>query len=103
MNLDINWAGIWDTIVNFFVKNGWNIAIFFAILVVGIIVITIYLHNSKICVVACADFVVVIANWCGNHGNFDSVQRGYIGCWYGFAERDCKRCKRHHNHFQPYV
>ncbi len=47
MNLDINWAGIWDTIVNFFVKNGWNIAIFFAILVVGIIVIKIIMVATR--------------------------------------------------------
>ena len=47
MNLDINWAGIWDTIVNFFVKNGWNIAIFFAILIIGIIVIKIIMVATR--------------------------------------------------------
>lgn len=37
----MNWAQIWSDIVNFFKANVWNIVFFFAILIIGIIVIKI--------------------------------------------------------------
>ncbi len=35
----IDWAGIWETIKNFFISKGWNILGFFAALILGFIVV----------------------------------------------------------------
>ena len=43
----MDWQGIWNSIVNFFKSNAWNILWFFVILVVGIIVIKILLRLVK--------------------------------------------------------
>ena len=37
----MDWNQIWNDIVDFFKNNAWNIAIFFAVLILGIIVIKI--------------------------------------------------------------
>ena len=43
----MDWQAIWNSIVNFFKSNAWNILWFFVILVVGIIVIKIVLRLVK--------------------------------------------------------
>ena len=43
----MDWQGIWNSIVNYFKTNAWNILWFFVILVVGIIVIKIVLRLVK--------------------------------------------------------
>lgn len=43
----MDWNKLWNTIVNFFTTNGWNIVRFFAILVIGLIVIKILLNISR--------------------------------------------------------
>ena len=40
----MDWNQIWNDIVDFFKNNAWNIAIFFAVLILGIIVIKILLN-----------------------------------------------------------
>lgn len=40
----MNWGQIWDDIVNFFETNAWNILIFFAVLILGILVIKILMN-----------------------------------------------------------
>lgn len=37
----MDWAGIWETIKNFFSENGWKIAGFFAVLILGFIIVKI--------------------------------------------------------------
>ena len=43
----MDWGKIWDSIVNFFENNVWNIVKFFAILVVGIIVIKLIINIAN--------------------------------------------------------
>lgn len=43
----MDWKGIWDSIVNFFTKNAWNILWFFVILVVGFIVIKVVMNVTR--------------------------------------------------------
>ena len=43
----MNWEEIWNSIVNFFNTNIWNIVIFFAVLILGIIVVKILLNVTK--------------------------------------------------------
>lgn len=43
----MDWAGIWQSIKDFFSNNIWNIVKFFAILLIGIIVVKILLNISK--------------------------------------------------------
>ncbi|MBR2956103.1 MAG: mechanosensitive ion channel, partial [Clostridia bacterium] len=43
----MDWQAIWNSIVNFFKSNAWNILWFFVILVIGIIVIKIVLRLVK--------------------------------------------------------
>ncbi len=43
----MNWSKIWDDIVNFFSTNLWNIVLFFATLVIGLIVVKIVLNISR--------------------------------------------------------
>ncbi len=43
----MNWQKIWDSIVNFFTRNAWNIVIFFAVLFIGIIVIKLVLNITR--------------------------------------------------------
>lgn len=40
----MDWNAIWNDIVNFFKTNAWNIVIFFAVLLLGIIVIKLFLN-----------------------------------------------------------
>ena len=40
----MDWIAIWNDIVNFFKTNAWNIVIFFAVLLIGIIVIKIFMN-----------------------------------------------------------
>lgn len=40
----MDWSGIWQSIKDFFTNNFWNILIFFAILVIGIIVVKLLLN-----------------------------------------------------------
>lgn len=40
----MNWSEIWQTIKNFFVDNVWNIVFFFAVLILGIIVIKLFIN-----------------------------------------------------------
>lgn len=40
----MDWNAIWNDIVNFFKTNVWNIVIFFAVLLIGIIVIKIFMN-----------------------------------------------------------
>lgn len=40
----MDWKAIWNDIVNFFKTNAWNIVIFFAVLLIGIIVIKIFMN-----------------------------------------------------------
>ncbi len=43
----MDWAGIWNDIVNFFETNAWNIVIFIATLIIGIIVIKLLLNLTR--------------------------------------------------------
>lgn len=43
----MNWAKMWDDICNYFKTNVWNIVLFFAILVIGIILIKILLTVTR--------------------------------------------------------
>ena len=43
----MDWGKIWDSIVNFFENNVWNIVKFFAILVVGVIVIKLIINIAN--------------------------------------------------------
>ncbi len=43
----MNWNEIWNNIVNFFKNNIWNIVFFFAILIVGIILIKVIMSTLK--------------------------------------------------------
>jgi len=43
----MDWNKIWTNIVNFFTDNFWNIVVFFATLVIGIIVVKIILNISR--------------------------------------------------------
>ncbi len=43
----MDWNKIWNDIVNFFKTNAWNIVIFFAVLLLGIIVIKILLNITR--------------------------------------------------------
>lgn len=43
----MDWDAIWSDIVNFFKNNAWNIVIFFAVLLIGIILIKILLNITK--------------------------------------------------------
>ena len=43
----MDWAGIWNDIVNFFETNAWNIVIFFAVLLVGLIVIKLLINLTR--------------------------------------------------------
>lgn len=43
----MDWAGIWQSIKDFFSNNIWNILKFFAILLIGIVVVKILLNLSK--------------------------------------------------------
>lgn len=43
----MDWQKIWDSIVNFFTRNAWNIVIFFAVLFIGIIVIKLILNITR--------------------------------------------------------
>lgn len=40
----MDWNAIWNDIVTFFKTNAWNIVIFFAVLLLGIIVIKLLLN-----------------------------------------------------------
>ena len=40
----MNWSGIWNSIVSFFSNNIWNIILFFAVLVIGMVVVKIVLN-----------------------------------------------------------
>ena len=43
----MNWSTIWDSVVNFFKNNIWNIALFFLILFGGLIIIKILMNITK--------------------------------------------------------
>ena len=43
----MDWNGIWNDIVNFFETNAWNIVIFFAALLIGIIVIKLLINITR--------------------------------------------------------
>ena len=43
----MDWNKLWNTIVNFFTTNGWNIVRFFAILVIGLIVVKVLLNITR--------------------------------------------------------
>ena len=43
----MDWQGIWNSIVDFFKNNVWNIVYFFAILIIGIIVIKIFINLMR--------------------------------------------------------
>ena len=43
----MNFQEIWNSIVNFFKTNGWNILLFFAVLLIGIIVVKIVMNMTK--------------------------------------------------------
>lgn len=43
----MDWAGIWNDIVDFFSNNVWNIVLFFVILFVGIVAIKLFLNLLK--------------------------------------------------------
>ena len=43
----MNWSTIWDSVVNFFKDNIWNIALFFLILFGGLIIIKILMNITK--------------------------------------------------------
>ncbi len=43
----MDWQGIWDTIVNFFTTNVWNIVYFLAVFIIGYIVIVIIIRTLK--------------------------------------------------------
>lgn len=43
----MDWNQIWETIKNFFISNGWNIIKFFAILVIGFVLIKIVLNIMR--------------------------------------------------------
>lgn len=63
----MNWSKIWNDIVNFFTTNVWNILLFFAVLLIGIIVIKLLLNilrrvlnKTKLEKIAVGFFIVVI-------------------------------------------
>ena len=41
------WENLWNTIVNFFKTNGWNIVLFFAVLFLGLIVVKLLLNITR--------------------------------------------------------
>lgn len=43
----MDWNAIWDDIVNFFKTNAWNIVIFFAVLIIGIIVVKLLMNLTR--------------------------------------------------------
>lgn len=43
----MDWNKIWDSIVNFFTNNFWNIVMFFAVLLAGLIIIKIFLNITR--------------------------------------------------------
>ena len=43
----MNLSAIWNTIVNFFKANIWNIVLFFAILIIGVVIIKIIMNLFK--------------------------------------------------------
>lgn len=43
----MDWGAIWDDIVNFFKNNAWNIVIFFAVLLIGIILVKIIINVTR--------------------------------------------------------
>ena len=43
----MDWNKLWNTIVNFFTTNGWNIVRFFAILVIGLIIVKVLLNITR--------------------------------------------------------
>lgn len=43
----MDWNAMWESIKNFFTNNGWNIVKFFAVLVIGIILIKLILNLSR--------------------------------------------------------
>ena len=43
----MDWGAIWNDIVNFFETNAWNIVIFFAALIIGIIVIKLLINLTR--------------------------------------------------------
>ena len=43
----MNWGKIWNTIVSFFTTNGWKILGFFAVLVIGLIVVKVVINITR--------------------------------------------------------
>lgn len=43
----MNWNAIWNDIVTFFKTNAWNIVIFFAVLIIGIIVVKLLMNITR--------------------------------------------------------
>ena len=43
----MNWSKIWNTIVSFFTTNGWKILGFFAVLVIGLIVVKVVINITR--------------------------------------------------------
>ncbi len=43
----MDWNAIWDSIKNFFTSNGWKILAFFAVLILGIIVVKIIINITR--------------------------------------------------------
>lgn len=63
----MDWGKLWDDIVNFFTNNVWNIVLFFAVLLIGIIVIKLTLNllkrivnRSKVEKIAAGFFLVLL-------------------------------------------